>query len=92
MDAILIKACKEMAEAEANENYEDAEIVGSRSQYWLGSRRISSRTVEKGLLNVLFSSSGLGTKYERHILNERGRECAETGEVPILIIVGGCED
>lgn len=79
-EAALLRACREMAAAHAREQWEDAEIVGTPAEYWLGSRRIAAATVQLGLLLVLFRSEGLGTSYERHTLNERGLAYAEKGE------------
>lgn len=81
-DASLIRACKEMAAAESKSDWDAAEIVGSPAQYWLGDRRVAARTVELGLFALLFRSEGIGTDYERHTLNERGRECASSGRIP----------
>lgn len=84
-DKALIRACKEMAEADARKEWDDAEIVGSPAQYWLGDRRVSAHTVELGMMAILFRSEGIGTEYERHTLNERGRECAATGRIPAFV-------
>ena len=78
----LLRACREMRDANARDDWDDAEIVGSPAEYWLGDRRIAARTVELGLMMLLFHSEGIGTDYERHTLNERGREYAETGAIP----------
>ena len=80
----LLRACKEMLAAEKIKEWDDAEIVGSSGQYWLGSRRVSTQTVNIGLWNILFRSEGMGSGYERHTLNERGRSFAETGQLPAL--------
>lgn len=69
----VIRAVKEMADAETRENYEDAEIVGSGIEFWLGARRIHAGTVKRMLIACLVSSEGIGTNYERHTLNEDGR-------------------
>lgn len=84
-DAALIRACKEMRAADKRKDWDDAEIVGSPAQYWLGDRRVAARTVELGMMAVLFRSEGIGTDYERHTLNERGRECADTGRIPAFV-------
>jgi hypothetical protein len=73
----VIRACKEMVEADAREEYEDAEIVGAGRQFWLGQRRISPGTVNRMLQLCLLRSEGIGTKFERHTLNEDGRGFAE---------------
>ena len=78
----LLRACKEMYAAHTEENWDDAEIVGTPKEYWLGDRRISSQTVTLGLYGLLFSVEGVGTDYERITLNERGRELAQTGRMP----------
>ena len=85
-DAALIRACKEMRAADERKDWDDAEIVGSPAEYWLGSRRVKARTVELGMVAVLFRSEGIGTDYERQTLNERGRECADTGRIPAFTI------
>jgi hypothetical protein len=74
-----------MKEAADRDDFDAAEIVGSPADYWLGDRRVKARTVELGLMAVLFRSEGIGTDYERHTLNERGRECAETGRIPTFL-------
>lgn len=85
-DAALIRACKEMRAAEALKDWDAAEIVGSPAEYWIGDRRLKARTVELGMMSILFRSEGIGTDYERHTLNERGRECADTGRIPAFVI------
>jgi hypothetical protein len=82
----LLRACREMRDANAREEWDDAEINGTPAQYWLGDRRVSAVTVDMGLWMLLFSSDGLGTEYERHTLNERGREFAETGVIPSIAL------
>lgn len=72
----LLRALREMRDAEARDEYEDAEIVRSAGECWLGSRRISPATLNEGLRLCLFHSEGIGTAYERHELNEDGRALA----------------
>lgn len=76
----VVRACREMAEAEAREEYEDAEIVGSGIEYWLGLRRVSASTIKKMLMLCLVSSEGIGTNYERFTLNEDGHGVAKDPE------------
>jgi len=78
----LLRACREMHDAHKLEDWDAAEIVGSPAQYWLGYRRVSPVTVELGLMMLLFRSEDIGTDYERHTLNERGRQFADTGVMP----------
>lgn len=80
--AALIRACKEMREAEKREDWDAAEIVGTPAQYWLGDRRVAAITVTLGLYALLFRSDLSDSQYERHTLNERGRECGDTGQLP----------
>lgn len=79
-EAALLRACREMAVAHARKEWEDAEIVGTPAEYWLGSRRVAAATVRLGILMVLFRSEGIGTDFERHTLNERG--LAYAGSAP----------
>ena len=80
--AALLRACKEMADADCRHDFDEAEIVGSPAEYWLGDRRVSPVTVSAGMMLMLFRSENIGTDYERHTLNERGREYAATGKIP----------
>lgn len=80
----LLRACREMLRAERKNELDDAEIVGTPAEYWLGDRRVSTLTVELGLFALLFRSEGIGTEFERHTLNELGREYAETASIPTL--------
>ena len=81
--AAVLRACREMAEAEAREDWMEAEIVGTPREYWLGDRRVSAETVNIGLTMLLFRSEGIGTDYEIHTLNSHGRDYARTGVLPL---------
>jgi hypothetical protein len=72
----LLRALREMRDAEDRGAYEEAEIVYSQGECWLGDRRISTRTLQAGLYLCLFRSEGIGGSYERHTLNEDGSELA----------------
>lgn len=78
----LLRACREMAAAEKIEDWDNAEIDGTPAMYMIGLRRVKAATVNLGLWMALFRSEGIGTDFERHTLNERGREFAETGVIP----------
>lgn len=84
-NAALIRACREMHEAESREDWAAAEINGTPAEYWLGNRRLKARTVELGIMEVLFRSEGIGTDYESHTLNERGRQCAQDARIPAFV-------
>ena len=71
------RCLEEMLAAETREDWEDAEIVCSHGQCWLGSRRTSVATVNRMLRLCLVSAEGLGTEYERYTLNEDGRALAK---------------
>ncbi len=75
--AALVRAVREMREAEAREDFEDAEIVRSGGECWLGLRRIAPATLDEGLRLCIFRSDGIGTRCERHVLNEDGRALAD---------------
>lgn len=78
----LLRACREMLDAHEREDYDEAEIVGTPKEFWLGDRRIKNKTVTLGLMFFLFHSEGVGTEYEIHTLNQSGREYAKTGVIP----------
>ena len=81
-EAALLRACREMRQAEKEENWEAADIVGTPAEYWLGNRRVASTTVNTGIWLMVLSGEGIGTDYERYTLNERGRIYAEHGTLP----------
>lgn len=78
----LLRACRDMLNAHKQNEWSEAEIVGSPREYWLSDRRIKAHTVNLGLMFFLFHSEGIGTDYEIHTLNELGRQYAETGVIP----------
>ena len=87
MTPAVIRCCKEMAAAEANGDWEDAEIVGGGIEFWLGTRRVHAATVKQMLLYCLTRSENIGTSYERHTLNEDGHGVAKdpNGYVPRIM-------
>ena len=88
-EVALVRACTEMQAAYEAENWDEAEIVGTPAMYFLGYRRVSPATVNLGLSMLLFHSEGIGTDYERHTLNERGRACAQLKRIPPFTLDAG---
>ena len=76
----LIRAVREMRDAEEREDFVAADIVRGGGGCWIGDRRISPATLNDGLRLCLFRSEGIGTGYERHELNEDGRGLAKDPE------------
>lgn len=72
-----------MAGAEDRGEYEDAEIVCSGFECWLGLERVSRRTVTNLLRHACVSDQSDGGLAERYVLTGTGRasihdpECAE---------------
>lgn len=65
---------EEMANEEEAERYDDAEIVCCGIECWLGSRRISWRTVRALLCCILISEDDEGKGVYRYRINGSGRE------------------
>ena len=67
---------KKMVAADADEDYEDAELVCEGRECWLGHWRIRRAAVNELLLNCLISDRGEEKGIERFAINEDGRKAA----------------
>lgn len=67
-----MRCLHDMQVAEAEECFEDAEIVCEGIQCWLGDRQVSYRTVQALLRLLLVSESG-DRQVHRYTLNDCGR-------------------
>lgn len=83
----VLRAVREMLEAEERQDYEGAEIVyARRGGVWIGNRQTSMATLNRMLRLGVVRSEGLGTEFERHTLNEEGRKLArEPAYKPALV-------
>lgn len=66
-----------MVQAEAAEEYEDAELVCEGAQAWVGLYRTSPAVVLELLQSCLISGAVTGAGVQRYTLNEDGRKAAE---------------
>ena len=66
-------ALRRMADAEAAELFEDAEIVCSGRDCWIGDHPVASRTVDRLLTAFAISDVSEGAKTRRYVINGTGR-------------------
>ena len=86
------RALREMAVAESEDRFEDAEIVCDGGECWLGERQVARRTV-RGLLNLLaIKEDGYGGGAEHFCLQDIGRALlrrpALADEVEYAVLAG----
>lgn len=76
----MLQVLQDLDQAEREERYEDAEIVCSGIECWLGDRHVSCRTVKSLLKLMALSFDDMGGA-NHYTLNDTGRELSKHPEL-----------